>query len=159
MPWIIYSSPSQIGCFAKAELRDLLRLVATIFFGRFVQTTCTRVEQRNGSTNVRDLSRARPVRRLETGRKDKLHRSAAKNTNSARSDREEDSSTSAPHAEPRINFAPFSAIIIVGTLVFPLGICGISDASMTRRLLTPRTLRSQSNTASSSATIRHVPTG
>ena len=53
----------------------------------------------------------------------------------------------------------FSAIMIVGAFVLPEVIEGITDASATRRPLTPRTLNEPSTTAPSSAPIRQVPTG
>jgi AcrR family transcriptional regulator len=54
--------------------------------------------------------------------------------------------------------APFSAIMTVAALVFPLMIAGITDASTTRRPSMPRTLRSGSTTARSSTPIAQVPT-
>ena len=54
-----------------------------------------------------------------------------------------------------------SAIASTGALVFPLGIVGMIDASITRRPSTPRTLRSAVTTASGSPSrpMRQVPTG
>ena len=55
--------------------------------------------------------------------------------------------------------ARFSAIIIVGALVLPLTIAGITDASTMRSPSTPRTRKSPSTTDAASAPIRHYTTG
>ena len=55
--------------------------------------------------------------------------------------------------------AAFSAIMIVGALVFPLTSQGITDASTTISPSTPFTARPMSHTASASGPIRQVPTG
>jgi hypothetical protein len=54
--------------------------------------------------------------------------------------------------------APFSAIIMVGAIVFPLTSRGMIDASMMRSRSSPWTRRSESTTASSPDPIRQVPT-
>ena len=55
--------------------------------------------------------------------------------------------------------ATFSAIIMVGALVFPEMIEGIIDASTTLRPVTPRTRACGSTTEPASAPMRQVPTG
>ena len=61
----------------------------------------------------------------------------------------------------RIKSAARSAIIIVGRLVLALGMRGITEASMTRKFVTPRTRHEGSTTAVRLSTrpIEHVPTG
>ena len=53
----------------------------------------------------------------------------------------------------------FSAIIMVGALVFPDVILGIIDASITHRFSIPLTFNFSSTTESSPFPILHVPTG
>src|SRR5262249_36612963 len=53
-------------------------------------------------------------------------------------------------ASARSNAAPFSAIIMVGALVFPEVIVGMTEASMTRSRSTPATPRRSSTTISGS---------
>lgn len=60
---------------------------------------------------------------------------------------------------PAINSAAFSAMAMIGKLVFPLITVGISEPSITRRLSMPRTRSLLSTTASRSSPMRHVPTG
>ena len=60
---------------------------------------------------------------------------------------------------PAINSAAFSAMAMIGRLVFPLITVGISEPSITRRLSMPRTRSLLSTTASRSSPMRHVPTG
>ena len=55
--------------------------------------------------------------------------------------------------------AAFSAIMMVGALVFPPMIFGITEASITRRASTPRTRKRGSTTDSASTPMRQVPTG
>src|SRR5580700_521549 len=66
-----------------------------------------------------------------------------------------------PGTSSRIIAAPFSAIIMVGELVFPEVIAGITEASTTRRPSRPNT-RSRSSTTASGSLLRPilaVPTG
>ena len=56
---------------------------------------------------------------------------------------------------PRIMSEAFSATMIVGALVLPRGIVGMTEASTTRRPSRPRTRSSSSTTDP----IAHVPTG
>src|SRR5262245_42451023 len=53
--------------------------------------------------------------------------------------------------------AIFSAIIIVGALVFPLGMVGMIEASTTRKFSIPWTRKCSSTTAIVSFPILHVP--
>ena len=55
--------------------------------------------------------------------------------------------------------AAFSAIIMVGALVLPPMSLGMTEASITRKPSTPRTLNSQSTTDVGSLPMRHDPTG
>jgi len=59
----------------------------------------------------------------------------------------------------RIMSAVFSATMNVGAFVFPLGTCGITEASATRSPSIPRTRSEESTTAIASLPILHVPTG
>src|SRR5262245_38032424 len=58
-----------------------------------------------------------------------------------------------------IKSAAFSAIIVVGALVLPPGMMGITEASTTRRPSTPWTRNSESTTDVLSLPILQVPTG
>ena len=62
-------------------------------------------------------------------------------------------------ASSRIMRDAFSAIMIVGELVLPLTIVGMTEASAMRSLPRARNLSRGSTTASSSAPMRQVPTG
>ena len=62
-------------------------------------------------------------------------------------------------ASSRIIAAPFSAIMIVGALVFPVVSVGITEASTTRKPPTARTRRRESTTLAGSSPMRQVPTG
>src|SRR5262249_60214167 len=65
-----------------------------------------------------------------------------------------------PRASSRISAAPFSAIIIVGALVLPDVIVGITEASTTRKPSRPNTRSLSSTTANESLSrpILAVPT-
>ena len=64
-------------------------------------------------------------------------------------------------AEMDLSFsrAAFSPIMMQGAFVFPLTICGMIDASATRRPSMPLTLSLGSTTALSSIPILQVPVG
>src|SRR5215471_2904464 len=53
--------------------------------------------------------------------------------------------------------AIFSAVIIVGALVFPVGMVGMIEASTTRKFSTSWTRKCSSTTAIGSSPILHVP--
>ena len=55
--------------------------------------------------------------------------------------------------------APFSPIMMVGTLVLPVVSVGITEASITRKPAMPRSLKRLSTTLAGSSPIRQVPTG